>query len=249
MCPAYDRARRPLYVFDLEPGDVIAEKYVVLERLGEGWEGEVYRVRERSTGIERSLKLFFPQRNPGNRTVRRYAKKLHKLRHCPILVQYHNQERIEHEGRAVTLLVSDYVEGEPLSVFLRRQPGRRLGFFQSLHLLHDLAVGIEPIHARGEYHGDIHDDNIIIRRQGLSFDVRLLDMYNLGQAGPSKLRIDVHDMIRVFYDALGGSRHYAGHPPEIKGICCGLKKTLIDRKYRTAGQLRRHLEGMEWHTR
>jgi serine/threonine protein kinase len=249
MSPAYDRARRPLYAFDLESGDVIADKYVVLERLGEGWEGEVYLVRERSTGIERSLKLFFPQRNPGNRTVRRYAKKLHKLRHCPILVQYHNQDRIEHEGRMVTLLVSDYVEGEPLSAFLRRQPGRRLGFFQSLHLLHDLAVGIEPIHARGEYHGDIHDDNIIIRRRGLSFDVRLLDMYNLGQAGPSKARIDVHDMIRVFYDALGGKRHYAGHPPEIKGICCGLKKSLIDRKYRTAGQLRRYLEGMEWHTR
>ena len=70
----------------------------VVERLGGGWEGEVYRVRENSTGIERSLKLFFPQRNPRNRTVRQYAKKLHKLRHCSILIHYHNQEKIEHRG-------------------------------------------------------------------------------------------------------------------------------------------------------
>ena len=249
MSPAYDKSRRPLYAFDFEEGDILAEKYVVVERLGQGWEGAVYLVRERSTGIERSLKLFFPQRNPGNRTVRRYAMKLHKLRSCPILIQYHTQEKIEHEGRTVTLLVSDYVEGEPLSEFLKRQPGRRLGFFQGLHLLHDLAVGLEPIHAKGEYHGDIHDDNIIIRRRGLSYEIRLLDMYNLGKSGPSKARIDVHDMIRVFYDAMGGRRFYASHPAEIKGICCGLKKTLIDRKYRTAGQLRRYLETMEWHTR
>ena len=48
--------------------------------------------------------------------------------------------KVEFAGRDVTLLVSDYVEGEPLSAFLRRQPGRRLGFFQGLHLLHDLAA-------------------------------------------------------------------------------------------------------------
>lgn len=249
MPRAYDARRRPLNAFDFEEGDVLADKYTVLERLGGGWEGEVYRVRERSTGIERSLKLFFPQRNPANRTVRQYAKKLHKLRHCSILIHYHNQEKIEHRGRQVTLLVSDYVEGEPLSTFLLRQPGRRLGFFQGLHLLHDLAVGMEPVHDRGEYHGDIHDDNIIIRRRGLSFEVKLLDMYNLGKPSAANVRTDVHDMIRVFYDAMGGQRFYASHPAEIKDVCCGLKKTLIDRKFRTAGQLRHYLETMEWYSR
>jgi serine/threonine protein kinase len=249
MNSAPDRTRHPLYAFDLEPGSLLAGKYVIVERLGRGWEGEVYLVRERSTRIERSLKLFFPQRNPGNRTVRQYARKLHKLRGCPILVRYHHQEQVEHEGRLVTLLVSDYVEGEPLADFIKRQPGKRLGFFQSLHLLHDLAVGMEPIHDRREYHGDIHDENIIIRRQGLSFEVRLLDMYNLGKPEAATIRQDVYDMIRVFYDVMGGKRMYASHAPEIKDLCCGLKKTLIDRKFRTAGQLRRYMERMEWHTR
>lgn len=232
--------------FDLTPGELLAQKYRVVECLGKGWEGEVYLVRERSTGIERSVKLFFPRRNPSNRTVRQYALKLHRLRGCPILIQYHTQEKITHQGQDVTLLVSDYVEGEPLSEFLKGQPGRRLDYFQGLHLLHDLAVGIEPMHNRREYHGDLHDENIIIHRLGISFEVRLLDMFNKGRPSAKKIRQDVHDLIRIFYDAIGGPRFYPGHPPEVKAICCGLKKSLIDRKFQNASQLRQYLEEMVW---
>ena len=77
--------------FDLYPGRILARKYEVISLLGTGWEGEVYKVRESATGIERAAKFFFPQRNPRDRTVNFYAKKLHKLRHCPILIQYHTQ--------------------------------------------------------------------------------------------------------------------------------------------------------------
>lgn len=238
-----------LLAFDLVPGTILASKYTVIECLGKGWEGEVYLVKERSTGIERSVKLFFPRRNLRNRTVRRCAQKLHRLRSCPILIQYHTQEKITLEGQAVTLLVSDFVEGDPLSLFLKRQPGCRLDYFQGLHLLHDLAVGLEPMHNAHEYHGDLHDENIIIRRRGISFEVRLLDMFNQGRPSPLRIRQDVHDLIRLFYEAIGGQRFYARHPQEIKDICCGLKKTLIDRKFQNAGQLRWYLEEMEWFTR
>ena len=44
---------------------------------------------------------------------------------------------------------------------------------------------------------------------------------------------------------------YAGSAPipkpsEIKAICCGLKKSLISKKFRTAGKLRQYLENMRW---
>ena len=39
---------------------------------------------------------------------------------------------------------------------------------------------------------------------------------------------------------------YANLPPEIKKICCGLKKSLILQKFKTAGKLREYLENMEW---
>jgi len=47
----------------------------VIACLGCGWESEVYRIRERKTRIERAAKIFFPRRNPANRTAVAYAKK------------------------------------------------------------------------------------------------------------------------------------------------------------------------------
>ena len=38
------------------------------------------------------------------------------------------------------------------------------------------------------------------------------------------------DLIRIFYDAIGGAKHYRKQPPEVKAICCGLKRSLILRE-------------------
>ena len=237
---------RRIDAFDFRPGRVLAGKYEVVARLGAGWEGEVYMLRETATGIERAAKFFFPHRNQHGRTANFYAKKLHKLRHCPILIQYHTQETIKFRQIPITFLVSEFVEGQLLSRFLANQRGRRLTTFEGLHLLHGLASGVERIHHLNDYHGDLHDDNVIIRRLGISFDVKLVDMFHWGPPKPENIRDDVCDLIRIFYDAIGGPNRYAKHRPEIKAICCGLKKTLILKKFRTAGQLREFLETIEW---
>ena len=162
------------------------------------------------------------------------------------MIQYHTHETIRFKGTPVTFLVSDYVEGELLYELLKRQPGKRLTVFEGLHLLHSLASGIECIHLLGDYHGDIHDENIIVNRYGLGFDVKLVDLFHWGAPKASNIHQDVCDLIRVFYDVIGGAKRYARHPPVVKEICCGLKRTLILRKFRTAGQLREHLETIEW---
>jgi len=232
--------------FDLSPGSSLTRKYEVIGKLGSGWEGEVYKIRERNTGIERAAKLFFPHRNPRNKTSKFYAQKLHKLRHCSIIIQYHTEEQITYRKTPITILVSDYVEGELLSDFLKRQPGQRLSPFQAIHLLHALAVGIEEIHLLHEYHGDLHTDNIIVSRYGLGFDLKLLDMFPWSAPKKQNVQDDICDIIRIFYDALGGVKHYAKQPPAVKTICCGLKRSLILKRFRTTAQLREHLETMRW---
>lgn len=232
--------------FDLEPGRILARKYEVITRLGSGWEGEVYVVREISTGIYRAAKFFFPHRNIRERASKFYAKKLHKLRHCEILIQYHTHETIQVRRQQVVFLLSDYVEGQILDEFLKDQPGKRLGPFEGLHLLHALASGIECIHRLGEYHGDLHEDNIIVVRHGLGFRVKLLDVFHWGAPTAANIRDDVCNLVGIFYNAVGGRKHYARQPLVVKEICCGLKRTLILRKFRTAGQLKDYLETMEW---
>lgn len=232
--------------FDFLPGRKITARYEVVTQLGSGWESEVYLIRETATGIERTAKLFFPHRNRGNRVARRAAEKLHKLRDCPALIQYVAQETITVKRQAVTVLISEYVEGDLLSEFIARQPGGRMHRFEALHLLRALALALEPVHDRREYHGDLHADNVIVRRVGLEFDIRLIDVYHLNQRKAQSVKDDVCDAIRIFYDALGGQRLYARQTPEIKAICRGLKRSLISERFRNARQLRRYLDTMSW---
>jgi serine/threonine protein kinase len=239
------RARPPVIEsFGLEPGAILVRHFEVVDKLGGGWEGEVYRVRELGTGIDRAAKLFFPQRNVHNRTSRFYAKKLHKLRHCPVLIQYYAQDEFMLHGQPITVMLSEYVEGEPLAAFLARQPQRRLPPFQALHLLHTLADGMAKIHQAREYHGDLHSENVLVRRRALGFDVKLLDLFHLGPSSSANIAEDVIDLVKIFYEATGGAKHYAKQPPEVKAICMGLKRSLILRKYRTAAQLRDYIENL-----
>jgi len=232
--------------FDFQTGRVLAGKYEILSQLGRGWEGEVYLVRENITGIERTAKFFFPQRNIREKASKLYPKKLHKLRHCPIVIQYHAHDKITFKGMPILFLISEFVEGDLLSRFLDKQPGKRLQPFTALHLLHALASGMEAVHLIGEYHGDLHSDNIIVQRYGLGFDLKLLDLFQWSAPRRLNIQDDVVNMIHIFYEALGGKKYYAKQPKAIKDVCCGLKRSLILSKFKTAGQLRVYLENLDW---
>ncbi len=240
------RSRHRINAFDLEPGRRIGGKYVVGHLIGYGWEGEVYHVRECATGIERAAKLFFPERNVQNRAVKFYAKKLDKLSGCPIVIQYCTQDTFQFRRQKITFLVSEYAPGLLLPEFIAQRKGKRLHPFEAVHLLHTLVTGLEQIHGLGEYHGDLHAENIIVRQVGLGFQLKLVDLYNWGRRTAEHVRYDIQSAIRVFHQALGGAKHYRNQPPEVKAICCGLKNTLIDKKFRTARHLKEHLEKIEW---
>ena len=237
---------RTIQRFDFAPGRTIAGKYRVEKFLGSGWEGEVYRIVERSTGIRRAAKFYYPHRDPTGKAAIAYARKLDALRHCPILLQYHHQEIAYVRRRKVIVVISELVEGEKLSEFLHQQSRHRLSAFEALHVLYVLAKGIAPIHARGEYHGDIHDDNIMIRRQGIGFDVRLLDFFDLGKPSRSKIEKDVLNLLEVFLVLVGGRANYARQPKVVKEIIRGGKDSLILERFSSAGDIQRHLETLQW---
>jgi serine/threonine protein kinase len=162
------------------------------------------------------------------------------------LIQYHTEEIITVKKTPITVLISEYVEGDLLSEFLKRLPGRRLSAFEALHLLYALTKGMEQVHLANEYHGDIHSDNIIVNRYGLRFNLKLMDLFHLDAPKIENKRSDICDVIRVFYESLGGSKFYSKQPKAVKYICCGLKNSLILERFRTMSQLCKHLETMSW---
>jgi serine/threonine protein kinase len=231
---------------DIRPGLTLGRNYYVVEFLGAGWEGEVYKVEERRTGILRAAKIFYERHALGDRQLKRYARKMYKLRTCSIVTQYHHRDVARVGGNQTEILVSDFVEGEMLSDFLKSQPRKRLTTFESLHLLYALARGVEQIHYLGEYHGDIHSDNILVKRTGLGFDVSLLDFFDLGRSTREKNQYDVYDLIAMLYEMIGEADGYKKAGPEIRGLVMGRKHSLIRQQFKNAGQLRLALENLEW---
>jgi serine/threonine protein kinase len=232
--------------FNLKEGEIINGKYEIISLLGKGWEGEVYLVREIETNIERAAKFFFPHRNLKGKTSSAYAKKLHKLRNCDIIIHYYAQETYFTNDSQVTVLISEFIEGELLGDFLKTLPGKKLHPFAALHLLHSLAEGIDQVHRMKEYHGDLHTDNVMLQRFGLHFDLKVIDLYRWGSPNSQHIRDDVVELVRIFYEILGGKKAYPKLPQPMKDICCGLKRSLILKKFNTAGKLKGYIENLDW---
>lgn len=229
----------------LTPGRRIGRRYRVEHLLGAGSEGEVYRIQEDQTGIRRAAKIFYPHRDPDRRLPVRHARKLERLRDCSIVLQYLHTEEVTVRGYKTVALISELCEGEPLQQWVDRARGGRLPLYPALVLLRELAVGLEQVHAHGEYHSDVHTENVLVRPRGIHLDLKLVDFYDWGRPTRAKMQEDVLQAVRVFYDVLGGGAWYARTPAVAKEICLGLKRSLILRRFPTASALRVHLETLD----
>jgi hypothetical protein len=162
------------------------------------------------------------------------------------VIDYHHRDVARVGKEQLEFLVSDYVDGEVLSHYLARQRGKRLPAFEALHLIYAITAGIEPIHYLGEYHGDIHSDNIMVSRRGLTFEVHLLDFFDFGRPTRQRMHTDVIDLVGLLYEIIGGADGYRRAGNDIKQIVLGRKHSLILKRYTHAGHLRLALENLEW---
>lgn len=232
--------------YRLQPGRKLGAPYEVVERLGAGTEGEVYQIVEKKTGIHRAAKLYFPHANPKGKATVWHARKLNKLRNCQIVLQYYHTQQIQVSGHRVLCLISEFVEGQPVATWTQQQPGGRLAPYTALHVLYALVRGLEEVHAVGEYHGDVHTENILVEPRGIRFRIKLLDFYNWGRRGKAKQAQDIVDSVRVFYEVLGGNRTYSKQGEAIRYICGGMQRTRILERFATMSALRLHLESFPW---
>jgi Tol biopolymer transport system component len=149
------------------PGTVFDGRYEILESIGAGGMGEVYRALDKNLGRQVAIKIL-----PGafsedkERMVRfeREAKLLAALNH-PNIAAIHSLE--ESEGRK--FLVLELAEGETLHTRLDRGA---LPIEEALETCRQIAEGLEAAHEKGIVHRDLKPGNIMISPEG---KVKILD--------------------------------------------------------------------------
>jgi len=157
--------------------------YEILERIGSGGMGEVYRARDTKLDRDVALKIL-PESaaaDPDRRTrFEREAKVVASLTH-PNIVTVYSVDRAE----GVSFITMELVEGQTLSALLPPSgfPPRR--FFD---LAVPLADAVRAAHAKGITHRDLKPDNVMVDPEGrvkvLDFGLaRLLEPAPTGREG------------------------------------------------------------------
>ncbi|WP_437982664.1 protein kinase domain-containing protein [Sorangium sp. So ce117] len=137
---------------------VRVDRYVLLDPLGRGAQGSVWRVRDLLDGAEKALKLFDLAALPkhGAERARREAQAVAKLKH-PAIVTCHALFELPAEERLG--LVFDLVRGRPLADVTR--DAHMTPHHREALLVH-LADALEHVHARGIVHRDLKPENILV---------------------------------------------------------------------------------------
>ena len=156
---------------NLSPGGRIGV-YEVLEPLGAGGMGEVYRARDTRLGRDVALKVL-PQTvaaDPERRArLEREARLLASLNH-PNIATLHGIE----DSPAGCALVMELIDGETLAdrLALRASGRTALPVKEALTIARQIADALESAHERGVVHRDLKPANIKIRQDGT---VKVLD--------------------------------------------------------------------------
>lgn len=147
----------------LLPGRLLAGRYELIRRIGEGGQGEVWEASDRiDAGARYALKIAH-QSAPGSSDdrLRREAARLRLLTHEGI-VRVFNIEQDADFG--AYFIVMELVAGESLKALLNRSPEGRLQITAALTLARQLAEALDYAHARGVVHCDVKPSNILIER-------------------------------------------------------------------------------------
>ena len=144
----------------LQPGHKLAH-YEILEPIGKGGMGEVYRARDGKLGRDVAIKVLpdeFAENEERLARFKREARVLASLNHSNIAT-LHGLE--EHDGQQ--FLVMELVEGETLAERIARGS---IPVDEAIPLFIQIAEGVEAAHEKGIIHRDLKPANIKIGPDG-----------------------------------------------------------------------------------
>jgi serine/threonine protein kinase len=146
----------------LTRGTVFAGRYEILEELGTGGMGSVYRVFDRKLEEEVALKLIRPDIAASGKTIERFKNEIkvaRKITH-PNVCRMHD---LHEEGKTLYITM-EYVRGEDLKSVIHRMGTLTMG--KAVSIAQQAADGLAEAHKLGIIHRDLKPGNIMIDKEG-----------------------------------------------------------------------------------
>jgi putative intracellular protease/amidase/tRNA A-37 threonylcarbamoyl transferase component Bud32 len=156
-------------LFQGKGGNLVLGNYVLLDKLGQGGMGVVFKAQHRRMDRIVALKVLPPAATRSPDLLRRFQREAQaaaRLLHPNIVAAYDADE-----AAGTHFLVMEYVSGIDLASLVRRDGP--LGVGRAVDCILQAARGLEYAHGEGVVHRDIKPGNLLLSDKGV---VKILDM-------------------------------------------------------------------------
>ncbi len=154
-------------------GQVVADRYHVVKKLGEGGMGQVYLAEHVKMGRRSAIKVMNPSMVHDPDAVARFnreASNASRITHPNVCAIYDFGETPD----GLIYLAMEFIEGEPLTDLLEREGALSVGRATGIFL--QTAEALQAAHDLGIVHRDLKPDNIMLsRRKGGGDTVKVVD--------------------------------------------------------------------------
>jgi serine/threonine-protein kinase len=149
--------------------DLMLGQYLILERLGEGGMGQVFKARHSTMGRVVALKVLRKERLANPDALRRFHREIQaaaRLSHPNVVLAYDADAY-----NNTHFFVMEYVDGIDLARLVRKSGPMPIN--KACNCIYQAALGLAHAHEHGLTHRDIKPHNLLLNRDGT---VKILDM-------------------------------------------------------------------------
>jgi serine/threonine-protein kinase len=155
--------------------DLVVGPYRLVERLGEGATGQVFKARHNRLHRVVALKLIRPNRLANSQAVERFRREVQAAATFshPNVVRAYDAD----QAGAIQYLAMQYVPGTTLSNRVKQNGA--LPISQACDIIRQAALGLQHIHEHGMVHRDIKPSNLAITEIGEGKGVNEADVASM----------------------------------------------------------------------